>query len=34
VFVTAQTVPMFGTFLVSYAIAWHLTLAILLGVVP
>jgi DHA3 family macrolide efflux protein-like MFS transporter len=44
VFVTGQTVSMFGTFLVSYAISWHLTLtlhsgivqtlAILFGVVP
>jgi DHA3 family macrolide efflux protein-like MFS transporter len=44
VFVSGQTVSMFGTFLVSYAISWHLTLtlhsgmvqtlAILFGVVP
>jgi len=44
VFVSGQTVSMFGTFLVSYAITWHLTLtlhsgvvqtlAILFGVVP
>lgn len=44
VFLTGQTISMFGTFLVSYAISWHLTLtlhsgivqtlAILFGVVP
>ena len=44
VFVSGQTVSLFGTFLVSYAISWHLTLtrhsgivqtlAILFGVVP
>ena len=44
VFLTGQTISMFGTFLVSYAVTWHLTLAyhsgivqtlaILFGVVP
>ncbi len=44
IFLTGQTISMFGTFLVSYAISWHLTLtlhsglvqtlAILFGVVP